>query len=401
MRVLLAHNYYRSLSPSGEDVVFANEVSLLRTHNVSAATFLRHNDDITRFGLAGKLLLPLTSTWSRTAYRELRGVLKREKPDVCHFHNLFYLLSPSVYSACRDAGVPVVQTLHNFRFFCVNGLLMHEGSVCEKCIGRMPWRGALNGCFRESKLYSLAVAFTEAYHRLAGTWQSKVDAFIALTEFGRRKFIECGLPAEKVFVKPNFLPNPPEPSYSRDGYAIFLGRVSYEKGISTLLEATRMVNAQRSTPLLLKLVGDGPLLGKLKETLARDPREAVELCGRKSLPQCMALLGRARFLVMPSLWFEGFPMVIREAFACGTPVIASRLGAMAELVEDGRTGLLFEPGNAGELAEKMRWMVEHEDQCVEMGKNARAVFEAKYTAEKNYPILMGIYERAMANSNRA
>lgn len=365
-------------------MVFRNELNLLKKNGIDVIAYEKHNDDIRNN--ANKLTLALNTIWSTKTYREIADIIRKEKPDVAHFHNIWYQISPSAYYACKDAGVPVVQTLHNFRMFCANGLLLREGTVCEACLGKVPWRSACYGCYRNSRLYSFPVALTEWIHSVNKTWQNAVDVYIALTEFGKSKAIQAGLPPEKVFVKPNFLMDPPKPTYS-GAYAVFLGRLSSEKGSDTLLKAFQLLN----DIVPLKIVGDGLLLGELNHHSI----PGVEFMGRKSLEDCIEILRGALFLIMPSIWYEGFPMVIREAFACGKPVIASNLGAMASIVEHKKTGLLFEPGNAKDLASKIRWMIDNPDACTEMGKNARAEFEAKYTAERNFELLIDIYKKAI------
>lgn len=403
MKICLIHNFYQSASPSGEDTVFKNEVELFKKNGINVIKYEKHNDEIKDYGLWDKFLLSFENIWSKRTYRELKTILKKEKPDIAHFHNIWYLISPSAYYACKDAGVPVVQTLHNFRYFCVNGLLMRDGRICEECIGKLPWKGARYGCYRDSVLYSFPLAFTEGIHSIAGTWKNKVDAYIALTEFGKKKFIECGLPSDRIFVKPNFLPDPPEPNYSHNGYGIFLGRISAEKGLNILINAFQYLSTMNDElsaishqPFKLKIVGDGPLRENLERTISDRKVNEIEFLGKKNFHECMELLQQSRFLVLPALCYENFPLVIREAFACGKPVIASRLGAMAELVEEGKTGLLFEPGNPEDLADKMQWMIEHETECIKMGKNSRKVFEEKYTAEKNIEILMNIYRSVLS-----
>lgn len=398
MKVLIAHNFYQSSSPSGEDGVFRNEVELLRKNGINVVTYEKHNDEIT--STADKTKAVFTNIWSKKTYREIKKLLRKEKPDIAHFHNIFYLISPSAYYACREAGVPVVQTLHNFRFFCINGLLMRDGKVCEECVGKSSWKGVKYGCYRNSQIYSFPIALANQMHRSFRTWEKKVDAFIALTEFGKKKYVDCGLPEEKIFFKPNFLPDPPAPNYSHKGYAIFLGRISAEKGLSVLINAFQYLSVltSNSSPIThhlfyLKIVGDGPLKKSLQQVVKAGNIEEIEFTGRKNFNDAIEMLRNAQFMIMPSLWYETFGMTAIEAFACGKPVIASRLGAMAELVEDGKTGLLFEPGNPEDLANKINWMVGHEDECIRMGRNARKVFEEKYTAEKNFAILMDIYKK--------
>jgi glycosyltransferase involved in cell wall biosynthesis len=418
LKVLFLHNFYQSSSPSGEDAVYDHEVEMLRTAGVEIVRYERHNDEI-----RNPLHVAFGAVWSRRTYREITSLIHKEKPDVAHFHNIWYLISPSAYYACKEAGVPVVQTLHNYRMFCANGLLLRDGKTCEDCIGKMPWRGVVHGCYRNSRLYSVPVAASEWFHWLKRTWTETVDGYIALTGFGKKKFIECGLPAEKIYVKPNFLSDPPIFLSSPDNYAVFIGRLSREKGVDVLLDALHTLKSSHPhnfSPFSFKIVGDGPMrqqimgrcedmkMGKWRngetETAKGEGQRAkglsggpcnVELLGRKSQAECMALLSRARFMVTPSVCYENFPLTIPEAFACGKPVIASNLGAMAQIVEHGKTGLLFEPGNAGELAKAIRRLWEDEELCLEMGRNVRAEFEARYTAEHNFEMLMGIYAEVM------
>lgn len=394
MKVLIVHNYYQSSSPSGEDAVFRNEVDLLRNNGVDVSTYTRHNDEINDYDVFKKAHLPFKNLWSKETYRRLKTIIKKEKPDICHMHNIFYLISPSAYDACLDWGIPVIQTLHNFRFFCVNGLLLRDGVTCDNCLGKLPWRGVLNACYRDSIFYSAGIALMEGVHRLMKTWVSKIDAYIALTEFSRQKFVECGLPQEKIFVKPHFLADPPEATYDNGAYGVFTGRLSAEKGLKILLDAFKLLNATHNT-FHLKIIGTGPLEAELERVTKSENIPKLEIVGRQSFDVCMDSLQKSAFLIVPSVCYEGFPMTIREAYACGKPVIASRLGAMAELIDDTKTGLLFESGNSSDLAEKMKWMIDNRSDCIAMGKNARKVFEEKYTAERNFELLMNIYQKVL------
>jgi glycosyltransferase involved in cell wall biosynthesis len=396
MKVLLVHNFYQSSSPSGEDAVYRNEVALLRSKEVAVVLYEKHNDRIS--GTLNRAKTVSDSVWSKKTYQEVSELIEKEKPDIAHFHNIWYLISPSAYAACREAGVPVVQTLHNFRMFCANGLLMRDGRVCEDCIGRTPWRGIAYGCYRGSRLYSVPVVASEIIHRARRTWAEAVDAYVALTEFGKRKFVECGLPAEKLFVKPNFLADPPAPNYTTADYAIYMGRLSEEKGLDVLVDALASDNGASSLPLKVKIVGEGPMRAHLEGKTKDKSLSNIEFLGRKDFSECLDLLSHARFMIMPSVCYENFPMAIREAFACGKPVVASRLGAMAEIVEENRTGLLFAAGDSADLAAKMQRLTGDSDACIKMGKNARSEFESKYTADRNFEMLMDIYRHAISIS---
>ena len=225
MRILLVHNSYQAGS-SGEYVVFASEKALLESRGHKVVAFERFNDDIQSFPLWKKISLLWETAWSNESYRQVRQVIRRERPDVVHFHNTLPLISPSAYYACQDEGVPVVQTLHNYRLFCAVGILMRDERVCEECLHHGPWRGVRYGCYRGSRVQTAAVAYMVWSHRRKATWNDQIDAYIALTEFSRRKFIQAGLPANKIVIKPNFL-NEEMPRSSRIGrYAIYLGRLT-------------------------------------------------------------------------------------------------------------------------------------------------------------------------------
>lgn len=392
MKVLMVHNFYQSSSPSGEDVVFRNEIELLKQHGINVITYTRYNDEIKDYGLRGKLVLPFKNIWSIETYKELKAILKKEKPDIAHFHNIWYLISPSAYYACKEVGIPTVQTIHNFRMFCSSGLLLRDGKICEDCIGKIPWRAMVYGCYKKSILYSTPIALTEIFHKFVGTFYNKVDAYISLTEFAKDKLIQAGLPKDKIYVKPNFLLNPPKKSFSRGKYIAFVGRISEEKGIKTLIDALRN---QKKDRVILKLIGDGPMKKDIEKEIKKDNIQNIELLGKRSHLETLEIIRNAKFIVLPSICYEMFPMVLLEAFAYGKPAIGSKLGAIAELIEDGKTGLLFEAGNFEDLAEKIQWMIENEDAYIKMGKNARKVFEEKYTAERNFQILMEIYKKVI------
>lgn len=382
-RVLFVHNTYQHRG--GEDSVVEAETALLRAKGLTVGRYGRSNDDVP--GMSS-LSLARDTVWARRTVREISEQIAVFRPDVIHVHNTFPLISPSLYWAAAGAGVPVVQTLHNFRLMCLNALFLHNGSVCEGCMGRLPWRGVARACYRGSHAASSALAAMLAVHRGLGTYRKKVTRYIALNEFCRRKFIEAGLPAERVAVKPNFvdfvLPAPVE----RSGL-LFVGRLSAEKGVATLAEA-----AQRTCAGALRVAGDGPEAKSLEGILG------VTCLGAVSGEVVRVEMSRAVALVVPSIWYENFPRTIVEAMACGLPVIASRIGALAELVKDGETGLLFEAGDAGELAEKMNWALAHPAEMAAMGRSARAHYEANFTADRNYQQLMAIYEDAIAEKAR-
>lgn len=380
-RVLLVHDHYQQ--PGGEDQVFAAEDRLLQTHNHVVNRYVVHNESINR---RRRLRLAKDTIWNRDVYAQLRGILTRQRPDVVHFHNTFPLVSPAAYYAARAEGVPVVQTLHNYRLICPNALLFRDGHVCEECVGKaIPWPGVIHACYRDSRLASAATAAMVTVHRLAGTWTQAVDVYIVLTEFARRKFVGAGIPASSITVKPNFLSSDPGVGDHLGGFALFVGRLTAEKGIVTLLNAW----AELGGRIPLKIVGTGPLA-----PLAQGHTPDIEWLGAQPREEVLALMKRAAVLVFPSEWYEGFPMTLIEAFATGLPVVASARGSLTEIVVDGETGYHFEPGNAIDLAAKVDRVMSHATERVELGRNGRRDFESKYTAARNYSQLIRIYEAA-------
>jgi glycosyltransferase involved in cell wall biosynthesis len=386
MKILLCHNYYQQRG--GEDQSFEDEAWLLESRGHDVLRYTVHNDVIqqmSRWDVARR------SVWNGETFRQLRELLRRERPDIMHCTNTFPLISPAAHSAARAEGVPIVQSLRNYRLLCPNALFMRGGRVCEDCLGKkLAWPSVLHGCYRDSRAASAVVATMLGVHRAKRTWTRSVDLFYTLTDFARQKFVEGKMPAERIVVKPNFVHPDPEPGAGRGGYAVFIGRLSQEKGIDTLLAAW----SQPDIGLPLKIIGDGPLAEKVKAAAESNP--AIQWLGRRPLDEALSIIGDATLLVMPSVWYETFGRTIIEAFAKGTPVIASKLGAMAELVDDGRTGLHFEPGNAADLATKIRQMLADPIKLANLRRAARHEYERKYTAEPNYRMLMAIYVQAAA-----
>ncbi len=385
MKILLLHNYYQQ--PGGEDVVVQQEKAMLEARGHTVDLMTADNSCIT--GIKSQAAVALGSIYSRRSRALLEKKIITAKPDIVHVHNFFPQLSPSVYYACAKAKVPVVQTLHNFRLICPNALLFREGKPCEDCVGRtIAWPGIRNACYRDSHVGTAVLATMLTTHRFLGTWQV-VDAYIALSEFARRKLIAGGVPSSHLFVKPNCLAPDPGMRAGSGDYALFVGRLSPEKGIKTLLAAWAQLPARR-----LKIVGDGPL----RDVVEQADISNVEFIGPQSSEAVMDLIGGAAFLVVPSECYENFPRVIVEAFAKGVPVLGSRIGSMEELIEDGRTGILFRAGDVRDLANKAEWLFTHPDEQQRMSAEARREFESKYTAEQNYKQLMQIYGSATSVS---
>lgn len=372
--------------------MFRSDGELLRSAGHEVIEYVRRNDEICDYGIGNKATLSFRTIWAWDTARELRELLRRKKPHVAHFHNTFPLISPAAYYACQEAGVPVVQTLHNYRLLCPAATLFRDGHICEECVDHTLWRSLRYGCYRQSRSATATVAAMLAIHRRKNTWLEVADCFIALTEFSRNKFIAAGFPEQKLAVKPNFLlPDPGERSEPGD-YALFLGRLSPEKGLHTLLSAWERLSRQHT----LRIVGDGPLRSNLESLVSSTNLSNIQMIGALPHDDVIKIMGKARFLVLPSECYENFPLTIVEAFACGVPVIASHLGAMAEIVDGGRTGLHFTPGDAEDLTVKIQWAWTHPAEMEAMGRAARSEYEAKYTAERNYQMLLRIYETAIS-----
>ena len=379
LRILFVHNAYQQRG--GEDAVVDDEVQLLREHGHAVELYRRDNHDIASMG---KLAAARDTLWSVRTQHEVEAVLKRFRPDVVHTHNTFPLISPSIYWAAAKCHVPVVQTLHNFRLLCPQAMLLREGKVCEDCVGKLPWRGVARRCYRGSLQQSAVLASMLVLHHGLGTYAGKVTRYIALNDFCREVFVRGGLPAKRLSVKPNFVADPGLGTAAGAGF-LYVGRLSVEKGIATMADALAAAPSQQC-----EVIGTGPeemVIGKLTN---------VKMAGWQQGDYVAERMKNSLALVMPSLWYENFPRTLVEAFACGLPVIASRLGAMAYLIRDGETGLLFNPGDARDLAAKLAWAQAHPDAMRGMGEAARREYESKYTPLRNLDMLLAIYREAMA-----
>ena len=382
MRILIGHNFYQR--PGGEDQVFEAESAMLRDNGHEVLNFSRRNDDINNMG---PVSTAVSTLWNHSVYRTLRAKIQRERPDICHFHNTFPLISPGAFYAAKAEGVPVVATLHNFRMICPGSTLLRDNVPCEKCVGAwVPWQAVRHSCYRQSRSASAGVAALLASHRLAGTWSKQVDMYIALNEFGRRKFIQGGVPNHKIVVKPNFVFPDPGLGGARQNYALFVGRLSKEKGIETVLQAW----AELGGRIPLHIAGDGPLAEMVRQAAQTNP--GIIWLGQLSRQALMDQMKRAHVLLFPSIWYEGGPLTMLEGFATGLPVIASNLGAMADLVDEGRTGFLFEPGSSADLTRAVLATLSPDSPIEQMRVEVRREFEAKYTRAHNYELLLTCYK---------
>lgn len=387
MRILLIHNFYRY--PGGEDRVFEQEGALLEEHGHEVTRFSVHNSQI---GTLSRHRLVRATLWNSSIACEIGTLARRVRPTIVHCHNIFPLISPAVYYVAKSLHVPVVQTLHNYRLLCPAGVLYRDGRTCEECIGTTTfWPSVLHGCYQESRAATTVAASMLAMHKIGSTWNSAVNTYIALTEFARTKFIEGGLPGDRIVVKPNFVHRPSSSGLGKGGYALFVGRLVPEKGIDVLLAAWRRLGSK----LPLKIVGDGPLA--LTVTTHAQSYPGVAWLGSQNAEQVKSLMRDALVLILPSTWYEGFPMIVAEAYAAGLPIIASSLGSLSALIVHGHTGRHFKPGDCEDLCSQVEWTIEHPDRVVQMRKAAREEFNLKYTADQNYKLLMDVYAKAGSN----
>ncbi|QNE32441.1 glycosyltransferase family 4 protein [Sphingomonas sp. NBWT7] len=388
MRVLVVHNRY--LQAGGEDSVFANEVALLRSGGCTVETLEVSNEAI--HGRVAQLSTAFRAVYNPIGRRLMADAIKSARPDIVHVHNFFPQLSPALFDACRDADMPAIWTLHNYRITCANGLLFRDGRPCEDCVGRSPLPAVLHRCYRGSAAGSAAVAAMIGYHRARGTWHHKVARFIALSGFARDLFARAGIPAERLAVKPNFVTDPRLElplgvGVDRAG-AVFVGRLSSEKGVAT------MIDAWCDLPHVpLTIVGDGPERASLQ---ASAPGH-VRFVGFQDRSSVMRIVAAARALIVPSIWYEPFGLVTAEAMALGTPVIAARIGALATIVRDGINGLHFTAGDAADLGQLVRKSFAAPDLLPRLGAGARATWKSSMSPDQNLALLLSIYREAIAS----
>ena len=390
MKVLLVHGAYQQFG--GEDSVVRAEKELLERHGDEVFLYSRHNDEIKQFTVVQKAAFFPQTVYSRKTTHEIKDVVRSFKPDVAFVHNVYPLISPSVYHELHALRLPAVQVLHNFRPYCPNGFFYTQGRICEACKGGNYLNAIRNRCYKDSYLLSGLYAFTLGANRLAGM-VNKIAAFICLTEFFKIKVREAGVPESKLFVRPNFV-CAPSLSAGRNGtgaYAMYMGRLSPEKGCWTLIHAF-----ERLPNVPLKILGTGPLERELQDYVRQKALTNIEFLGFKTGDEKWELLRNSRCLIMPSEWYENFPVAVLEAYMAAKPVIASRMGGLPYIVEDGHSGLLFAAGKVDELVCKIECLMNNPAMAVQMGNCGRRLSETKYGPEQGYKNLMNIFAQVQA-----
>lgn len=393
MRVLQVHNFYGSSSPSGENDAVKLERDLLLSRGVEVEVFYKHSDTIIGAGLKGKITGGLSSIMNPAAAAELNVAASRFRPDVVHFHNVFPLISPSAIAGL-DRRWPRVLTLHNLRTFCANGVAMREQQVCTKCLDQKSVIPAIvHGCYRESRLATLPLAASIALRRALGTWNTSVDTFIVLSDYHKALFVDAGIGARRLAVKPNFHPGPvppPGPFSQRQG-AVFVGRLGAEKGIIPLVKAWALWGDAAPS---LRIVGDGPLAAEAR-AMAEAANANIDFLGRVTAQKAEQHIRTSKLLIVPSTCIEGFPLVMRDAFSAGVAMAVSDVGALPELVRENAAGVVFTPGEPEDMVSALRSFWTDQPAVESGGRNAYSAYLAKFTADANFDRLMTIYADAI------
>jgi glycosyltransferase involved in cell wall biosynthesis len=379
VKILLIHTYYNQ--KGGEDTVFQQEDTLLKqTEEVEVLNFQNH---LSFFGGLQFLL----SVWNIFVIRKIKKQIIKFQPDVIHIHNWHFALGPIVVRVAKKAGIPVVLTLHNYRLICPSATLLSKGSLfTDSLYASFPWKAVANKVYRDSFFLTFWMAFVVWWHKKTGTWKM-VDKYIVLTNFAKDLFTRSslGIAENKFVVKPNFVSTPEIKEEVRASHFLFIGRLSEDKGIKVLLEAFANNN------YTLHIAGDGPLK-QLVENAASQFKN-IEYIGKLDKNGVENEMRRCTALLFPSIWYEGMPMTIIEAFSLGAPVLASNLGAMSTMIQDGYNGLHFETGNAVSLNEKISyWNKLNEEEKNIYRQNAINSFEKHYTNKKNKELLLQIYK---------
>jgi glycosyltransferase involved in cell wall biosynthesis len=395
VKILYAFNYYQQ--HGGENQWYSSEPELFQSRGHEVSIYSRDNNELKRFSTLQKAALFWQTSWSEETYQAVRKLIRSNRPDIVHVYNTLVLISPSIFHACRDERVQVVQTLYNYRPVCPAGTLLRDHHICEQCIEHSLWRSVLYACYRDSRIQSAALALSLHRHRKVGTWRECVSAFIVPTPFMKAKLAQGGLPAEKIIVKPNWhSPDPGARIGVGENAVLYVGRLISEKGVDVLLRTWKA--ASPGTVPELRIIGDGPLRDEVAAFVTANPKANTQYLGRRSHDEVIDEMKRAGALVIPSLWYEAFPHTILEASACGVPIIASRIGTLPDVIDDKVTGLLFNPDDSADLVDKIRALFSNSDSNAlreRLARAAREKFLREYTADRAYELLLEVYAQAI------
>lgn len=382
--ILIVHNYYQI--PGGEDTVVQNEKGLLESKGHNVILYKRSNSEINQMGLFRKMLLPLSTVFNIKTYFDIKRIIRHENIDVVHVHNTLNMISPAVYYAATNLKIPVVQTIHNFRLLCPGATFYRDGAICEECLSKSMMCSIKHKCYRGSRLQTMICVISNLIHRKSGIYK-KIN-YICLTEFNKKKIqMHPSINAERIYVKPNFCNSVISRIISyeeRKDYFIFAGRLDELKGVDTLLEAWKILGV--NAPELI-ICGIGPKREECERYIIDNSLENIKMVGFVENSKVRDMVMFAQALILPTKWYEGFPMSIVEAFSLGTPVITSDIGNAGSLIQDGINGKKFEVGNAIKLAEIVKSFPNMVNQTFE-------IYNEKYTENENYKLLMQIYEES-------
>lgn len=394
MRILMIHNHYQQYG--GEDAVTKSVFDLLVRNRDDVYLYERSNLEINDLPLRQKIETLLNMPWSRQSYREVKLILREFfKPDVVHVFNTFFTVTPAIYYACKEEGIPVVQSLFNYRLICANALFLRDNRHCSDCLTKSRWRSVLYPCYRNSRILTALVVKMINQHWKLGTWLNYVDQYITVTEFSRQQFIKAGIPASRIMTQPHFLPTNPQPRTQSQHYALYIGRLSTEKGVELMMQAWKDIKT-----IPLKIMGTGPLHEKLRLAVKNNNLTNIEVLGYQPEDEYERYLKGAKFLVVPSINYDNFPRTIVEAYSYGVPVVTSSLDGIKEFVKPGVSGELFQVGNPKDLADKVNWLALQDERLEKMSIGSRQEFEKLYTADVYYPFLMSAYRKAIETSQK-
>lgn len=383
MKILFVHNYYQQAG--GEDKVVKNEIDMLKNKGHVVELFNMSNDELINLNHLKKIGLFTKTIWSFSSYKRILNKINTFNPDIVHFHNFFPLISPSAYYACKKMNKPVVQTLHNYRLICPSATLLRNGEICERCLDNSLVNAVKYKCYRNSRAQTATVVSMLKFNRILKTWTRKVDKYICLTDFAKEKMSQGGIPKDKITIKPNFIERNQHVNSKRENYVLFVGRISEEKGLSVLLSS--WFNLKNKNDMKLIIIGDGPDKTLLEETYKDD---TVIFKGKRNSIEVLEYMQKAKFLVMPSIWYEGFPMTIVESYSVGTPVIASNIGSLKEVVKDGISGYHFINRDTESLTNVLDKAINNKD-INKLIANSYQEYQTKYSKEINYKFLLNIY----------